>query len=136
MIQLNKNLIYLLINLFSASLMDFSGIVRGSRLPIEISEDYEPRNVKGMTPWTNRTDSLKSKTFNNRPIQLLTVQFVRSFEVNKFEQVQSITLFADNEDYWHFVCIICLDDVKTVHAITGMLICVNKQPDGFNNVAL
>ncbi len=79
--------------------MDFSGIVRGPRLPIEISEDYEPRISKGMTPWTNRTDSLK---FNNRPIQLLTVQFIRSFEVNKIEQVQSMKLFADNEDYWHF----------------------------------
>ncbi len=41
--------------------MDSSGIVRGPRLPIEISEDYEPRNAKGMTPWINRTDSLKSK---------------------------------------------------------------------------
>ncbi len=78
--------------------MDFSGIVRGPRLPIEISEDYEPRNAKGMAPWTNRTDSLKSKKFNNWPIQLLTVHFIRSFEVNKIEQVQSITLFADNED--------------------------------------
>ncbi len=88
--------------------MDSSGIVRGPRLPIEISEDYEPRNAKGTTPWTNRTDSLKSKTFNNRPIQLLTVQFVRSFEVNKIEQVQSITLFADNEDLafclYHLPC--------------------------------
>ncbi len=70
--------------------MDYSGIVRGPLLPIEISEEHAPRNATGMPPWASRTDSLTSTKIKQSADKVINwTQFFISFAVGTIEQAHA-----------------------------------------------